>query len=320
MENQNALIQQESQQLQVRDIGTIEFEIISLKNQAANTAMLYYIEIGRRLTEAKALVPHGEWGKWLEERVEFEKSTANNLMKIYEEYGNSPNLQAIGNLGYTKTVRLLTLPSEEREEFVQNNDVENMSSRELDKAIKERDEALKKVKRTEDLERQLRESEAKVRELQGKADSLAGESLSLQKKLEKANAINQNQAEEIEDLKNNPVVPDDVINNIKDKLQTEAKQEIEAQISTNKEALKAALREKADAEAKINELRAKLSETEKQVKMSNPDVVEFKTLFDLVQKDVKAMLAVLDKISATDKTTADKLKSAIATLFKGALN
>lgn len=320
MENQNALIQQEAEQLQVRDIGTIEFEIISLKNQAANTAMLYYIEIGKRLTEAKALVPHGEWGKWLEEKVEFEKSTANNLMKIYEEYGSSPNLQAIGNWGYTKTVKLMTLPSEYREEFVQNNDIENMSTRELDKAIKERDEALKKAKRAEDLQRQLRESENKVRELQSKAESLAGESLSLQKKLEKANAVNHNQAEEIKDLKNNPVVPDDVINSIKDKLQTEAKQEIEAQISTNKEALDAALKEKADAEAKINELKAKLLDTEKQVKMSNPDVVEFKTLFDIVQKDMKSMLAVLDKISATDKTTADKLKSAVAALFKSALN
>lgn len=319
MENKNALIKQDSAQLQVRDIGTIEFEIISLKNQAANTAMLYYIELGKRLTEAKALVPHGEWGKWLEERVEFEKSTANNLMKIYEEYGNSPNLQAIGNWGYTKTVKLMTLPSEDREKFVQNNDVENMSTRELDKAIKERDEALKKAKQTEDLMRQLSESENKVRELQSKADSLAGESLSLQRKLEKANAINQNQAEEIDDLKNNPVVPDAVVDNIKKELRAEAKQEIEAQISANKNALDAALKEKADAEAKINELKAKLSETEKQVKMSNPDVVEFKTLFDLVQKDIKAMLAVLDKISSSDKATADKLKSAVAALFKSVL-
>lgn len=319
MENKNALIQQEAPQLQVRDIGTIEFEIISLKNQAVNSAMLYYIELGKRLTEAKALVPHGEWGKWLEEKVDFEKSTANNLMKIYEEYGNSPNLQAIGNLGYTKTVRLMTLPAEEREAFVQNNDVENMSSRELDKAIKERDEALKKAKRAEELQRQLRESQDKVRELQGKADSLAGESLALQRKLEKAKTVNENQAAEISDLKNNPVVPDDVINNIKDKLQEEAKQEIEAQISANKNALDAALKEKADAEAKINELNAKLSETEKQVKMSNPDVVEFKTLFDLVQKDIKAMLAVLDKISSSDKATADKLKSAVAALFKSVL-
>ena len=320
MENKNALAKQEASQLQVRDIGTIEFEIISLKNQAVNSAMLYYIEIGKRLTEAKALVPHGEWGKWLEEKVDFEKSTANNLMKIYEEYGNSTNLQAIGNLGYTKTVRLLTLPAEEREEFVQNNDVESMSSRELDKAIKERDEALKKAKQAEALQQQLRESEAKVRELQGKAESLAGESLSLQKKLEKANAINQNQAEEIDDLKNNPVVPDEVVNSIKDKLQAEAKQEIEAQISANKNALDAALKEKADAEAKINELKAKLLDTEKQVKMSNPDLVEFKTLFDLVQKDVKSLLAVLNKIKAADQTTAEKLKSAVAALFKSVLN
>ncbi|KUO78350.1 MAG: hypothetical protein APF81_02885 [Desulfosporosinus sp. BRH_c37] len=27
------------------------------------------IEIGRRLKEAKGLLPHGEWGKWLKESV-----------------------------------------------------------------------------------------------------------------------------------------------------------------------------------------------------------------------------------------------------------
>lgn len=319
MENQNSLIQQESQQLQVRDIGTIEFEIISLKNQAANTAMLYYIELGRRLTEAKALVPHGEWGKWLEERVEFEKSTANNLMKIYEEYGSSPNLQAIGNWGYTKTVRLMTLPSEYREEFVRNNDIESMSTRELDKAIKERDEALKKAEKAEILQKQLDENEAKLREIENKAATLVEESANLQKQLDKAKAVNKNQAEEIDDLKSNPVVPDEIVNSIKDKLKAEAKKELEEKIAANSSALNDALKEKADAENKNNELKSQLLEMEKQIKMSSPDIVEFKTLFDITQKNIKALMSVLDKISASDKATGEKLKSAIVALFKGAI-
>ena len=47
----------------------------------------YAIEIGRKLKEAKTLLPYGQWGRWLQEEVEFSQSTAQNFMKIFEEYG-----------------------------------------------------------------------------------------------------------------------------------------------------------------------------------------------------------------------------------------
>ena len=48
-----------------KDIETITGEILGLKEKAG-TAIL---DIGRRLIDAKALLPHGEWLPWLTERV-----------------------------------------------------------------------------------------------------------------------------------------------------------------------------------------------------------------------------------------------------------
>nr|WP_242831106.1 DUF3102 domain-containing protein [Desulfosporosinus meridiei] len=50
------------------------------------------VEIGRHLTEAKALLEHGEWGQWLEESVSYSHSTATRLIQIFKEHG--PKLPA----------------------------------------------------------------------------------------------------------------------------------------------------------------------------------------------------------------------------------
>ncbi|WP_156327512.1 DUF3102 domain-containing protein, partial [Clostridium disporicum] len=110
----------------------------------------------------------------------YSKSTANNLMKIFEEYGsdqitlldNNLKSQAFGNLNYSQAVLLLGLPSEEREKFVEENKVDEMSTRELKKAIadlkkankekdnalKERDEAMEKLNALEESNRILEET------------------------------------------------------------------------------------------------------------------------------------------------------------------
>lgn len=80
-------IPQQNQQLSVRNIETVTEEINILTAQAQTTAIAYIIELGRRLTEAKAMLPHGEWAGWLKDKVNYSQSTANNYMKIYEEYG-----------------------------------------------------------------------------------------------------------------------------------------------------------------------------------------------------------------------------------------
>lgn len=127
----------------------IAAEINSIKDQTGKMLLYSAIEVGRRLTEAKALVNHGEWLKWLENSVSYSKSTAENLMRIFEEYGTklpasadgNANSQSIGNLSYTQAVILLGIPEQERETFVAGNDVGSMSTQQLKQAVKERDQS-----------------------------------------------------------------------------------------------------------------------------------------------------------------------------------
>lgn len=140
----------------VRDLDTITTEIRTITEQARCTMVTAAIEVGRRLVEAKAMVPRGEWGKYLEEKVEFSHSQANNMMRLYQEYGSSQESlfgggvkKAIEGLSVTSAIRLLALPEEERETFVEEHPVEEMSTRELEAAIKEKNAALEARKQAE---------------------------------------------------------------------------------------------------------------------------------------------------------------------------
>lgn len=113
------------------ELEKIEQEIITLKNQTAENIIL----MGQKFIEAKKLVPHGGWGRWLEDKVGFSQRTANQFMRIAQEYGS--NSQAISNLEATKIYLLMELPVEERENFVNQNDLQNMSTRDMKKKLKE---------------------------------------------------------------------------------------------------------------------------------------------------------------------------------------
>ena len=137
-----------------RDIGVITQEICEIKSRAQSLALMYAVEIGRRLIEAKAMLPHGEWGKWLAEKVDFTPRSAQNFMLAAKEFGDgeSPSLLIFSNtktfshLPYTKVLQLLAIPEEEREEFVEKHDLSEMTSKEIAEAIKQRDEARKEAR------------------------------------------------------------------------------------------------------------------------------------------------------------------------------
>ncbi|GCD11403.1 DUF3102 domain-containing protein [Clostridium tagluense] len=124
------------------DLELITEEILQLKNQTASNM----IEIGKKLIQVKGNLPHGQFGKYLEEKVSFKKSTANNFMKVAIEFSN---FQSLGDLEPTKLILLLDIPKEERAEFIETNNVEDMSTRELTKKIKEIKDNKKAIKKAE---------------------------------------------------------------------------------------------------------------------------------------------------------------------------
>jgi DNA repair exonuclease SbcCD ATPase subunit len=87
------------------------------------------IEIGRLLLEAKALVPHGEWGAWLAANVDFSESKAQSLMRRYKEFGDgqidmitgTSDLDFFAFLSDSQMDALLALPKPERREFVEEH-------------------------------------------------------------------------------------------------------------------------------------------------------------------------------------------------------
>lgn len=163
-------------------------EIVTFDRQAKITAVSCAIEIGERLLEAKDLVPHGEWGNWLKQNVNYSQSTANNFMRLYKEYGNDQgslfttmtNSQTIMNLDVSKALALTVLPAEEREEFVAEHDVENMSTRDLKEALQENKE----------LKRQLEEKERQITESASQLDIAITERQKMQERL--SETVNQN--------------------------------------------------------------------------------------------------------------------------------
>ena len=101
----------------IRPIEIISEEINFYKSRAGEA--IY--EIGKRLIEAKEQLQHGEWLEFLKEKVDFSESSAHRFMRIANEYQNS---STVTNFGVSKALLLLTLPPEEREDFVsQKHDV-----------------------------------------------------------------------------------------------------------------------------------------------------------------------------------------------------
>jgi len=68
----------------VRDIETITGEILEAKRVGGEAI----ITIGRGLIEAKAMLSHGKWLPWLNEKVEFSERTARNFMRLAKDWTN----------------------------------------------------------------------------------------------------------------------------------------------------------------------------------------------------------------------------------------
>lgn len=144
-----------------RSAAVIAAEINAIKSQtfgileAAHTyAKRSCFEIGKRLEEAKATIPHGEWGDWLEANVSYSVSTANDLMRIYREFGDEQidmitgksDAEVFEGLSQSQMVALFALPKADRAAFVEEHRGElesgELSTRKLKEEIKRLNEVM----------------------------------------------------------------------------------------------------------------------------------------------------------------------------------
>ena len=313
-----------------RELGVITAEIKELCARAQSTLLLYAVEIGRRLDEAKRALPHGSWAGWIESNFEFSHRQANNFMRLYEEYGSEQltlfgatlNSQTFANFPYTKALSLLAVPREEREEFAEEVHADELSVKELQAAIRERDAARQaaedRKKHEEELARRLEEAEkarkdavekaSEAEELQNRLYELTAEM-----KKEKDNAANLQL--KLKAAKLNPEIPKEKIEELRRQAEDAARKEatdraakaLEAAQKKAEKATEEAIRAKnAEAEAK-----ASLEEAKKKLKTASPEVAAFKALYDDMQSTAAKLQAMIGKIRLNDPETAEKLTKAL---------
>lgn len=94
---------------------------------------LNMLQLGRVFIQAKELVQHGQWEKWVRDNSGMSERQAQTLMQAYRRFGERP---AFHGLEKSKLFKMLALPDGTEEQFVQEHDVAAMSSREIEAAVR----------------------------------------------------------------------------------------------------------------------------------------------------------------------------------------
>lgn len=328
-----------SEMVTVRDVDIVTAEIVTIKRQTQQVLITAAIELGRRLTEVKAMIPHGEWGKYLQERVDYSQSTADNLMKLYREYGsgqdslfdNFANSQTFANLSYTQALALLSVPADEREQFAEENDVANKSTRELQELIRKREEQDSQINqlRSEltDAKSEKEEVEDLLADAEKECDSRKQEVERLTEQLQKAQEAEQKAKDQLKKAKENPTVPKDVMEKLRaeaeaaatkaaaEKAAAESKK-IQGQLEKAQKAAQDAENEKKRAMQDLAQMEQRLQAAQQEVKMANPDVAVFRSLFEDVQQTFNRMNDARKTVADADPTMGENLKRAVAAVLE----
>ncbi len=317
---------------QVRDIEVITCEILAAK-RAGGEAIL---TIGKCLIEAKAQLPHGEWLRWLTERVEFSESTAQRFMRLAREWSNP---SALTDLGATKALQLLALPETERDVFLdethlvdgEEKTVIDMTSRELERAIKDRNAALLQAEQAKADRAAAEQARVKMAEDMALANErIAGLNAEVEAQSAKAMEARDTAArleEELRELRSRPI---DVAVEADPTAIEAARKEAEAAMRDKLNQAKAAQkraqkdlidlnsayqRAKLEREQMEAELRKQLAQAEKKASLAaNEDFVLFRTLFDQTQDLVNKMVGAMMKLRNKSPELAEKMSKALLAL------
>lgn len=295
-----------------RTIETITDEILDAQRRGGEAILT----IGRCLIEAKEMLPHGEWLPWLNEKVAYSERTAQNFMAVARRYSNP---QTLADLGMAKALALLALPDSERDEFVQDHNVIDMSARQLKQALKERDEARKAAEAAKADASAAEQTRAKMAEdmratqnllesARADADSAGSRARVLEEKLRML------QEQPVEVAVETVVDPEAL-----EKARAEAVAEMQAKLDKAREAKKRAEDRQKIAEDALEQVRLQLEEHAKAEKKAalgaDKDVAQFEVLFNQGQELANKMRGLLLKARGReDPSAAQGMEKALTAL------
>ncbi len=266
-------------ELTERNPNIIASEIEAIKTQTKTIVLTAAMEIGKRLIEVKALLPHGTWGTWLQDNVDYSERTAQNLMALHQTYGGM-QAEAIDGISYSKAVALLGVESEMLSEAAETHDIAAMTTKEV-----------------EDLAKALREEQTARADLQLKLDLLEGaddrekEATKAKEAAEKARA-NEEQKR---------IKAEAETKRLSGRLEDLEKKEPEAPVEVVVEKIPANIQEELDKLRKIA------------AKAPSAPVIKFRQTYEDFQAKTLQALTCIDEIEKEDPDTAKKYRDAMRT-------
>ena len=310
----------------VRDINTITSEIRYIQNDVQQYAAQGALKIGERLCEAKELLGHGEFLPWIKDEFGWTDRTAQKLMAVYREFGDSQkslfgpeiNTKTYSDLPVSKLYLLISVPESEREDFVKENNVAEMSVREMEKLLREKKEA----------EDESREAHAELDKLADKYAALSAIASEQEKELKAAQA---DVSASIEAAKKEAAAEAEKARRTAEKAQKaaeaeakKARDEAEAakkdlqQLRDNPEIPKEVMDKlKAQFGKAAEEAEARARAAEAKLKTADPDVAMFKLHFDNLQKTAASMAQLITKMKLSGNADmADKLSRAACAVLE----
>ena len=317
-------------------VNEIAVEINVIKRRAAEGLLKDAIEIGRLLCEAKEAVPFGAWGDWLRDNVAYSTSTANDMMRLYNEQERAAQLDLFGENGFemfeglapSKVVELMRLPSAERKAFVESHDVADMSVREIKKEIKAEREAREKAEaEVSTLKGQVADAKQAAADAQRKASIAEDARVMLADKLDEANraleaqkGISPEERAEIEKAAREEAqnAAEEKIEKARkkaekelEKAQKEGKEALERAKAEQEAAVKAAT-EQARAEAE-REAQARVAELEEKLRaqaaLASPYRVRFGEALEGLKAAYKRMADVVEEAEREEPDEGTILRS-----------
>lgn len=294
-----------------RPIEVITQEIKFYSQQAG----MSIIEIGKRLHEAKICLPHGEWGNWLKNEVNFSERTAQNFMRIAREYQNPQMIADMGNSA-TKALLLLSLPAEDREDFVAESHIIDGEAKTV---------AQMTTKEMEDLMKELAAERAEKEKLQAQLDLFQEEA---QKDKDAAiDAVMKESEDKIEALISKREAAEKAQKAAEEKISTleaeldEAKMKAEQTVLVDETELE---KVRAEAEAKARaEMEAKLEKEKANAEKYRKEAAEATKAIEAheqAQKEAEeAALQAKDELAKVKAEAAQKPSASTTEVFKARL-
>lgn len=268
-----------------------------------NVALMMAASAGRRLLIVKERLPHGEFGTWCDNNLDFSQSKANKMMQLAKRAADEnsifSNSYTCTNLSISKAFALLSAPDDVAKEVIESEDINNMTVTELKAEIanlKARNDELEAgtdeienlKNRIVELEAEQSESEISVEELTAKDDEIKR----LKEKLEKEKAKAQTAKNKTETAVQEAV----------DKYKAEHEKEKAEAVKEGKAKLQEAY---SEAEKTIARLEKELSAS------SQEDLTTFRAQVNILQEVFQSCCKSLEIIESKDPEQGEKVRGAL---------